>query len=147
MLFHGVHAVEHPKTVLFADDSSVARKQISMTMEKMGLDYISVNNGKDAWDRLQEIKARAEEHEVPVNSLLHLILTDVEMPEMDGYVLTKKIKSDGAFAGIPVVMHSSLSAEANINLGRAVGADYYVAKFNPVELNKMVRKALGEDDI
>ena len=146
MLFQGVRAVEHGKTVLFADDSSVARKQIGMTMEKMGLEYISANNGKDAWDQLLMIKERASEQGTPVCNLLHLILTDVEMPEMDGYVLTKKIKSDSAFAGIPVVMHSSLSAEANANLGRAVGADYYVAKFNPVELNKMVRKALGELD-
>lgn len=146
MLFHGLKAVDEPKTVLFADDSSVARKQISMTLEKMKLDYMSVNNGMDAWHRLLEIKAQAADQGVPVSSLIHLILTDVEMPEMDGYVLTKKIKSDSAFAGIPVVMHSSLSAEANINLGRAVGADYYVAKFNPVELNKMVRHALGEKE-
>lgn len=146
MLYLGVNEVKQPKMVLFADDSSVARKQIGMTLEKMKLDYISANNGKDAWERLQEIKRQAVEKGVPVSALIQMILTDVEMPEMDGYVLTKKIKGDSAFSGIPVVMHSSLSAEANVNLGRAVGADYYVAKFNPTELNKMVRKALGEPE-
>jgi len=61
------------------------------------------------------------------------------MPEMDGYVLTKHIKSDPRFKNIPVVMHSSLSAEANKSLGKGVGADDYVAKFEPVELsNKLV---------
>lgn len=147
MLFHGVQAVKQTKTVLFADDSSVARKQISKTLEKMGLEYVSANNGLDAWNKLQELKERAHEHGIPVSNLVQLILTDVEMPEMDGYVLTKKIKEDSAFAAIPVVMHSSLSAEANVNLGRAVGADFYVPKFNPVELNKMLRQALGEDEV
>ena len=112
----------------------------------MGLEYVSANNGLDAWNKLLEIKSRAQEHGVSVNSLVQVILTDVEMPEMDGYVLTKRIKEDSAFTSIPVVMHSSLSAEANVNLGRAVGADFYVPKFNPVELNKTLRKALGEEE-
>ena len=62
------------------------------------------------------------------------MLTDVEMPEMDGYVLTRKIKNDERFSQLPVVMHSSLSAEANKLLGEAVGADAYVPKFQPREL-------------
>ena len=61
---------------------------------------------------------------------IRLILVDAEMPEMDGYVLTKNIKSDVRFAGIPVVMHSSLSSEANHAMGKAVGVDAYVGKFD-----------------
>ncbi len=56
------------------------------------------------------------------------------MPEMDGYVLTKKIKEDSRLNDIPVIMHSSLSADANQELGRGVGADAYVPKFEPTEL-------------
>jgi len=69
---------------------------------------------------------------------LKLILTDVEMPCMDGYVLTKKIKGDARFKGIPVLMHSSLSADTNIALGKQVGADHYIPKFDPIELSKAV---------
>jgi two-component system chemotaxis response regulator CheV len=61
-------------------------------------------------------------------------LVDAEMPEMDGYVLTRNIKSDRRFTGIPVIMHSSLSSEANRSLGQRVGVDAYVAKFDPAVL-------------
>ncbi len=60
------------------------------------------------------------------------------MPGMDGYVLTKKIKSDERFKDIPVLMHSSLSADTNIAIGKKVGADHYLPKFDPVELSKAV---------
>ena len=60
------------------------------------------------------------------------------MPEMDGYVLTRHIKSDPRFARVPVVMHSSLSSVANKKLGQQVGVDAYVAKFHPVELATMI---------
>jgi two-component system chemotaxis response regulator CheV len=71
-----------------------------------------------------------------------LIMVDAEMPEMDGYVLTKNIKSDSRFAGIPVVMHSSLSSEANRAMGRSVGVDAYVAKFDADLLADTVRPLL-----
>ena len=58
--------------------------------------------------------------------------------------LTRKIKDDKRFQGIPVVMHSSLSADANIAIGKNVGADFYVPKFDPQELSKAIRNALGE---
>jgi len=145
-LYQGVDPVARPGTVLFADDSSVARKQISTTLEKMGMSYISASNGLEAWKKMLEMKDRASDHDLPVTDYVQLVLTDVEMPEMDGYVLTKNIKDEPAFANIPVVMHSSLSADANVNLGRAVGADHYVPKFNPVELNNTLRKAMGEEE-
>jgi two-component system chemotaxis response regulator CheV len=69
---------------------------------------------------------------------VRLILTDIEMPGMDGYVLTRKIREDNRFKEIPVIMHSSLSAEANITIGKSVGVDAYVAKFDPRELSKAI---------
>jgi two-component system chemotaxis response regulator CheV len=73
---------------------------------------------------------------------VRLILVDAEMPEMDGYVLTKHIKSDSRFDGIPVVMHSSLSSEANRAMGQAVGVDAYVAKFDAEVLADTLRPML-----
>ena len=73
---------------------------------------------------------------------VNVILVDAEMPEMDGYVLTKSIKSDKRFDGIPVVMHSSLSSEANRSMGRSVGVDAYVAKFDSEALADTLRPLL-----
>ncbi|WP_126456508.1 chemotaxis protein [Sulfuriflexus mobilis] len=134
--FEGVESFGRDATVLFADDSSVARKQIAMTLDTLGIKHLSAKNGEEAWARLEEIAERAKAMNVPVYDLVQLVLTDIEMPGMDGYVLTRKIKDDKRFAGIPVVMHSSLSADANITIGKSVGVDAYVPKFDPRELAK-----------
>ncbi|MDT8403851.1 chemotaxis protein [Sulfuriflexus sp.] len=132
--FEGVVAFGREATVLFADDSSVARNQIAKTLDTLGIKHLSAKNGEEAWARLEEFAERAATMNVAVVELLQLVLTDIEMPGMDGYVLTRKIKDDKRFAGIPVVMHSSLSAKANISIGRSVGVDAYVPKFDPREL-------------
>ena len=136
--FETIEKTDFESFMLFADDSVVARKQIEKTLQKMGINFVSAKNGDDAWEKLQELAARAESMGIPTRDYLKLILTDVEMPGMDGYVLTKKIKSDDRFKGIPVVMHSSLSADTNMALGKQVGADHYLPKFDPVELSKAV---------
>ncbi|MDD5176083.1 MAG: chemotaxis protein [Sterolibacterium sp.] len=121
-------------TVFYADDSSVARGQIQRTLEALGMKSISAVNGRAAWDELLKIAAYAESSGQPVSDMVQLVLTDVEMPEMDGYILTKNIKSDPRFAGIPVIMHSSLSGMSNQQLGQSVGVDEYVPKFEPQRL-------------
>jgi two-component system chemotaxis response regulator CheV len=73
---------------------------------------------------------------------IQVILTDAEMPEMDGYVLTQHIKSDHRFDGIPVVMHSSLSSDANRTMGQRAGVDYYVPKFDSLVLSSTLRPLL-----
>lgn len=131
-------------TVFFADDSSVARKQIEATLDHLGLKHIMAKNGVEAWDKLKEIADRAEAANIPTHEMISLILTDVEMPGMDGYVLTRHIKEDSRFKGIPVVMHSSLSADANMDIGRAVGADDYVSKFDARELSQVLAKHIHQ---
>jgi len=134
--YEGLKQIDSQATILYADDSSVARSQIAKTMETLGIEAISAKNGEEAWERLNEVAERAKVLSVPVYELVNLVLTDIEMPGMDGYVLTKKIKDDPRFKGIPVIMHSSLSAEANITIGKSVGVDAYVPKFDPRELAK-----------
>lgn len=131
-------------TVLFADDSTVARGQIQRTLEALGIRYISAVNGRAAWDELLKIAEYANSTGRKVADIVHLVLTDVEMPEMDGYILTKNIKSDLRFAGIPVIMHSSLSSMSNQQLGKSVGVDEYVPKFEPQRLAEtLTRRLLG----
>ena len=141
-LFAGIEAVEQQATIFFADDSVVARKQITATLEHLGVRHLSAKNGEEAWDKLQELAERSDASHVPVYEMVSAILTDVEMPGMDGYVLTRKIKADPRFKGIPVIMHSSLSSDANISIGTQVGADAYVPKFDPQELAKVLKSVL-----
>lgn len=146
-LFQSIPALNREDlTVLFADDSSVARGQIERTLKAMGVRYVGAINGQVAWDELQKIAAQAAAAGRQVKDMVQVVLTDVEMPEMDGYILTKNIKSDPRFAGVPVVMHSSLSSMSNQQLGRSVGVDEYVPKFEPQRLADVLGRMLVRGD-
>lgn len=148
-VFRSIKPINKPElTVFFADDSVVARKQIERTLQAMGVKYVAAINGREAWDELEKMAVYASSLGRPANSMISLVLTDVEMPEMDGYILTKKIKSDIRFAGIPVIMHSSLSGMSNQQLGKSVGVDEYVAKFEPQRLSEtLARRLLGTAEV
>ncbi|MDD2913987.1 MAG: chemotaxis protein [Gallionella sp.] len=129
--------------IFFADDSMVARRKIAEVLDKMGIKHIQSNNGQEAWDRLKAMADAAQSTGANLQDQIQVILTDAEMPEMDGYVLTQNIKSDRRFEGIPVVMHSSLSSDANRAMGRRVGVDYYVPKFDSMILSTTLRPLLN----
>ncbi|HJW02141.1 MAG TPA: chemotaxis protein [Azospira sp.] len=131
--------VEEDVSIFFVDDSIVARKKISEVLDRLGVKHKHATNGMEAWTRLQAIAAHAQQIGRSLRDEIRLILVDAEMPEMDGYVLTKNIKGDARFDGIPVVMHSSLSSEANRAMGKAVGVDSYVAKFDAEVLADTLR--------
>jgi len=144
MIFNAVKPLgKENRTVFFADDSSVARNQIARTLDAMGVKQISAINGRQAWVELSKIAAYAESTNTPLKDLLQVILTDVEMPEMDGYMLTRKIKEDKRFNGIPVLMHSSLSSTSNQQLGKTVGVDEYIPKFEPQKLSQALARLLA----
>ncbi len=130
--------------VFFVDDSTVARKKISEVLDGMGVHHKHATNGSEAWARLTGMAAHAQQTGAPLTDEIDIILTDAEMPEMDGYVLTRNIKSDARFNGIPVVMHSSLSSEANRAMGQRVGVDSYVAKFDAEILADTLRPLLSK---
>lgn len=129
--------------MFFVDDSSVARREIGSVLDRLGVRTQLATNGNEALYRLQALAAQAERDGEKLADTLKVILVDAEMPEMDGYVLTRQIKSDRRFAGIPVVMHSSLSSEANRAMGAAVGVDAYVAKFHPEILADTLRPLIS----
>lgn len=128
--------------IFFADDSQVARRHIVAVLDRMGVMHQQANNGAEAWEKLKSMAARAQQDGRPLHETLRLILTDAEMPEMDGYMLTKHIKSDRRFDGIPVVMYSSLSSRANQAMGMEAGVDAYVPKFDPIVLSQTLRPLL-----
>src|SRR5574343_332656 len=131
--------VDPDTSVFYVDDSIVARRKIAEVLDKLGVKHKHATNGMEAWTRLQGIAAHANQSGRNIRDEVRLILVDAEMPEMDGYVLTKNIKSDPRFQGVPVVMHSSLSSEANRAMGKAVGVDAYVAKFDAEALADTLR--------
>lgn len=143
MVFRTIKPLNHPEfTVFFADDSLVARKQIERTLGAMSLRHVSAVNGREAWDKLEKMANHAQSIGKKASDMVSLVLTDVEMPEMDGYILTKKIKSDPRFIGVPVIMHSSLSGMSNQQLGKSVGVDEYVPKFEPQRLSETLARLL-----
>jgi len=145
LVYRSIKPLDKPElTVFFADDSVVARKQIERTLDAMGVKYVPAINGREAWDELEKMATYAQSIGRKAGDMISLVLTDVEMPEMDGYILTKMIKNDPRFAGIPVIMHSSLSGMSNQQLGKSVGVDEYVAKFEPQRLSEtLARRLLG----
>jgi two-component system chemotaxis response regulator CheV len=132
-------ALEDPnkpkRRVLVADDSSVARKQVQRALTTLGLEAILVTNGQEAFDKLQELLANG-----PIEDQIGLLISDIEMPEMDGYTLTAKIRADNKLNKLKVILHTSLSGVFNQAMVKKVGADNFIAKFNPDDLAKAVQE-------
>ena len=128
--------------VLAADDSFVARSLIEQELKVLQAPYEMTKSGKEAWDRLNALADEAEAEGKTVQDKVALVLTDLEMPEMDGFTLTRNIKQSARLSGLPVVIHSSLSGSANEDHVRSVGADGYVAKFVAEDLANTLRKVL-----
>ena len=129
--------------ILAADDSAVARMMIEKGLKAMNVPYIITKTGKEAWDRLHAISAAAQAEGKTIRDKVALVLTDLEMPEMDGFTLTRNIKQDVRFQGIPVIIHSSLTGATNESHVKSVGADAYIAKFVAEELASTIRDVLA----
>jgi two-component system chemotaxis response regulator CheV len=125
---------ERHHRVLVADDSSVARNQIKRTLDQLGVETVLVKDGREALDRL---RAMADSG-TPIAEQLSMVISDVEMPEMDGYTLTTQIRSDNRLKDLYVILHTSLSGIFNNSLIEKVGADKFIAKFKPDELANAV---------
>ena len=128
------------KRVLFADDSAVARTQIRKTLDRLGVFYVQATTGQEAWERLLEIADKAVQAGKSVRDELQVILSDIEMPDMDGFALTKHIRADPRFMDIPVILHSSLTGTCNKEKGKAVGATDYLTKFDPKLLGEIIAR-------
>jgi len=128
--------------ILAADDSVVARALIEQGLDAMGLPFVMTKSGKECWDQLNSIAAAAEAEGKTVHDKVALVLTDLEMPEMDGFTLTRNIKQNARFGSMPVVIHSSLSGTTNEEHVKNVRADAYVAKFSAEDLSRTLRTLL-----
>tara|TARA_B100001063_G_scaffold219648_1_gene223940 strand:+ start:1784 stop:2713 length:930 start_codon:yes stop_codon:yes gene_type:complete len=129
------------KIIFIADDSAVARNQVKKALTSLGLEIELAKNGLEALNRLKEI---AEEYG-DVTNRVGVLVSDIEMPEMDGYTLTAEIKNTPQLQKLHVVLHTSLSGVFNQAMVQKVGADDFIAKFHPDELATAVQKWLMKD--
>ncbi|ARJ43571.1 chemotaxis protein CheV [Pantoea alhagi] len=130
--------------VIVAEDSKVARTMLEHGLQTMGIPAIMHNTGLEAWEKIKMIAREAQAAGQHISERIAMVLTDLEMPEMDGFTLTRNIKRDETLKKIPVVIHSSLSGSANEEHVRKVGADGYVAKFEINELSEAIQAALDK---
>lgn len=126
--------------VLVVDDSSVARKQVIRCLEALGIETHALSDGRQALDWL---KARADAGGNVAGDLL-MMISDIEMPEMDGYTLTAEVRNDPRLKDLHVMLHTSLSGVFNQAMVRKVGADDFLAKFSPDDLAERVLARLRE---
>ena len=127
------------RLVMIADDSTVARNQVKRALEPLGIKSILAKNGQDALDQLLAIEAECENN---LTEKVALLISDIEMPEMDGYTLTAAVKSNERMRSMPIILHTSLSGVFNNAMVEKVGADDFIPKFHPDELATAVKKWL-----
>jgi two-component system chemotaxis response regulator CheV len=133
----GFEVVNNPIAVT-AEDSAIIRKMISDKMQMAGFELDSYNNGLSCWERMLEI-AKTVERGTPLQSLCQIVITDIEMPGMDGYTLTKNIKTHPILKELPVVLFSSIITPDLLHKGRSVGADAQMTKPQIGELLQVVK--------
>jgi two-component system chemotaxis response regulator CheV len=131
---------ERKPIVLVADDSSVARNQIKRTLEKLGIECVLAHDGKLALEQLQ--RWAEDDAEIPLHERLFMVISDIEMPEMDGYTFTTEVRKDPRLDKLHILLHTSLSGVFNNAMVEKVGANDFIAKFQPDVLAKSVLKRL-----
>ena len=129
------------KIIFIADDSSVARNQVKKALSALGLEIEVAKNGLEALNRLKEIAADTGD----ITDRVGVLVSDIEMPEMDGYTLTAEIRNTPELKNLHVILHTSLSGVFNQAMVQKVGADDFIAKFNPDELASSVLKWFGNE--
>lgn len=123
---------------LIADDSPLIREMIRDMLGEAGFRVEKTNNGKECWERLLELKEQAEREEMPITEYVQVVVSDIEMPMMDGHHLCKRIKEDPVLRVLPVILFSSLITEKLRYRGEAVGADEQISK---PEITYLAQKA------
>ncbi|WP_150047889.1 MULTISPECIES: chemotaxis protein CheV [Methylomonas] len=124
--------------ILVVDDSSVARNQVKRVCDQIGIECTLLKDGLEAWEHLSKL---AEEG-VRIQDKYSMIISDVEMPRMDGYTLATRVKSNPAMREVYLILHTSLSGVFNTAMVQKVGANEFLAKFDPDSLLSAIQKQL-----
>lgn len=133
-------STEHHYKALIADDSTLIREIMKDMLRKANFQVEATNNGRECWNRLQELKRKAEESGRPLTDFVQVVVSDIEMPMMDGHNLTKRIREDPVLRQMPVILFSSLITDSLRHKGDAVGADDQISK---PEMTRLAQKAVS----
>ncbi|MCF1183601.1 chemotaxis protein CheV [Marichromatium gracile] len=128
------------RRVLVVDDSTVARHQIQRALEQLGIECTLLTDGKHAIDLIHQMQQEG----IDVAEHFSMIVSDIEMPEMDGYQLTSEIRKDPRLADLYILLHSSISGEFNVDMVKRTGANKFIQKYSPDDLAEAVLERLKE---
>ncbi|MCL1048054.1 chemotaxis protein CheV [Shewanella abyssi] len=128
------------RRVLIADDSATARRQVRETLEQLGLEVIEVSDGLMALNQLKQWCDQG----IEVSEHIVMLITDAEMPEMDGYKLTHEIRQDKRMSNLYITLNTSLSGSFNNAMVEKVGCDRFISKFQPDLLVEVVQDKLRQ---
>ena len=126
------------RRILVADDSRVARAQVEKILSQIGIECTLVNDGREALRHLQGLADQG----INVSERIAMVISDVEMPDLDGYTLATEIRRDSRLKELFVILHTSLSGVFNNSMVQRVGANRFIAKFSPDELAQAVLERL-----
>ena len=116
------------RTILVADDSPFIRSTMCSTLRSAGYNVLEAVNGADAWEKIKDILKQCIEEKVPFRSKMQLLITDVEMPQMDGLHLTSTVRKDENLKDLPIIIFSSLASDDNIRKWHDLGAQQILTK-------------------
>lgn len=126
--------------IMILDDSVVARKQLAKIPQLAGASVEAFNNGEEGLNHLQELIDKGKN----LSDIYDIIISDIEMPKVDGYHFAQTVKNSSQLSNIPLILHASLSGVFNQNLVSCVGADAFVSKFEPDviidKINELIKK-------
>ena len=135
-----LHSMRSTKTVLVAEDSSFMRKRLVASIKGAGYKVLEASNGNRAHEILNNLNKMSLKEQKPLGYYINLVITDVEMPQMDGLYLTSLIKKDPNYKYLPVIIFSSMANEDNIRKWQRVAADEIIIKPNLPDLVKVCDK-------
>jgi two-component system chemotaxis response regulator CheV len=137
-------SLDQQYTALVADDSDTIRNMLANVLEQANFKVIRARNGQEAWDNLLQIKSQATEENKKITDYIHIVISDIEMPSVDGLNLTKRIKEDPELKVLPVILFSSLITDKTRHKGESVGADDQISKPEVGELAIRAKKLIEE---
>jgi two-component system chemotaxis response regulator CheV len=126
--------------ILVADDSTVARQQIKRCAESLGLEVVLMPDGEAALKHLKAIVADG----LPIQSHYLMLISDIEMPKMDGYTLTAEIRKDALLKDMDILLHTSLSGCFNASMVQKAGANAFMAKFQREDMLGMLTQKIQQ---
>lgn len=125
---HQMTVSDQAYKILVADDSATIRAMLKKNLDEANFKPIITNNGNEALTKIMSLKAQAEEEGKDITEFVDVVVSDIEMPLMDGFSLTKNIKDDEVLNKLPVILYSSIITKELKHKGDSVGANLQISK-------------------